>query len=130
MGIIWIVLIDIIIFILAAFNGILSYQIVKFFKFDIPFTNEMIDKGVIKAELKSQLLFTTMFGILFTFILILIACIVGAYFSGISGYIVLLIGFLAGVIGIPPTKDRYTRSLYTINGYIDAHSICMDMDKL
>lgn len=129
MSIFWVVLIDIFIVILSLAAGISFYQIIKLFKFDIPFTNEMIEKEIISANMKKQLLTSKIFGIFFTFLLLIGLCLIGAYYVGISGYIVFFIGILIGLFLIPPTKDRYTRSTYTIKGYIDSHSIVMDMEK-
>jgi len=90
----------------------------------------MISKGIIEKKIRTQLLTSKLFGILFTQVFFMALCIIAAHFVGISGYIVIVIGLLIGLFFIKPTRDRYTRSQYTIQGYIKAHSVCMDLEKL
>lgn len=50
------VIINIVIAIAAFFSVQGVFLLVRFFKFELPFTNEMISKGVIELKLKKQLL--------------------------------------------------------------------------
>jgi hypothetical protein len=129
MGIVWIVIIDVIIAVIAVISAQGVFLIINFFKFIIPFTNEMISKGIIKQTIKIQLLAVELSSCLLTFIIGNGLCLVGAYFTRPSGFIVYGIVTLIMLLFFRPTKDRYTKSFYNINEYIRQHSICMDMDK-
>lgn len=130
MGTIWIVIVDIIIAIVALFSVSGIFLIINFFNFELPFTNEMISKGIIKPKVKTQLLAVELVSCLLTFIIGNCLCLVGAYFTRPSGFIVYGIVALINLFFFRPTKDRYTRSHYNIDRYIRNHSVCMDMEKL
>jgi len=137
MGTVWIVVIDIIIAIVAIFAIQGIFLLINFFKFELPFTNEMISKGIIQQSTKAQLLTVELVSCLLTFIIGNGLCLVGAYFTRPSGFIVygvvalivLLFFRLIVLLFFRPTKDRYIMSDYNIKRYVNRHSACMDMDK-
>lgn len=129
MGIVWIIIIDIIIAVVTLFSIQSIFLIIRFFNFELPFTNEMISKGIIEPTTKTQLLGVELFSDLFTFILANGLCLVGAYFTKPSGFIVYGVVALIMLLFFNPTKDRYTKSEYNIKRYVRRHFVCMDMEK-
>jgi len=129
MGTVWIVVIDIIIAIVAIFAIQGIFLLINFFKFELPFTNEMISKGIIQQSTKAQLLTVELVSCLLTFIIGNGLCLVGAYFTRPSGFIVYGVVALIVLLFFRPTKDRYIMSDYNIKRYVNRHSVCMDMDK-
>lgn len=129
MGTVWIVVINIIIAIVSIFAIQGIFLLINFFKFELPFTNEMISKGIIQQSAKAQLLTVELVSCLLTFIIGNGLCLVGAYFTRPSGFIVYGAVVLIVLLFFRPTKDRYTTSDYNVKRYVNRHSVCMDMDK-
>lgn len=129
MSTILIVIIDIVVGIIAIFASQSIWQLVSFLGFEIPFTNEMISAGIIKEDVKKQLLFVEGFSGFIMFILLNGLCVLGAFFARPSGFIVYGVVFVIALVFFKPTKDRYTRSSYNINHYAQSHCVCMDMDR-
>lgn len=130
MPIFGVIIIDIFIAILGLFSVQGIWLMVKFFSFEVPFTNKLIALGVIKKDIKSQLLFVDLFSKLITIILGNGICVLLAGFVEPSGYIVYGITAFVTLLFFRPTKENYSWSSENIVKYISRHSICMDMKKL
>lgn len=129
MGTVWIVVIDIIVAVVTFFASSSVWEIVRFFSFVVPFTNSMIEQGVIVESNKKQLLFVDGFSSLFFIVLANGLCILGAYFARPSGFIVYFAVLLIMLLFFKPSKDRYSWSAYNILQYVNRHGIIMDMEK-
>ena len=106
------------------------WQIVKLVKFVIPFTDEMIELGIISPSSRGQLLFVKTVGASFLHVIAQVVGGIGVYINFPAGIKVYAIVAIATLLLLHPSKDRYTRSSYTINEYIREHSICMDLEKM
>ena len=126
MNLIWVILIDIVIAVVAFFLGSCVWLIARFFCFYIPFTKELTTHGIIK--IRGQILFVEGVSQLLVFAFLLGLCILGAHFARPSGYYVWLIFSFISFLPLKPTKDRYTRSPYSIQKFAERHYVCMDMD--
>lgn len=129
MSTVWIIIIDILIAILCFFGMSGVWLVVKHHRFVVPFTDKMIEQGVIEPSMRKQLLFTEGFSSYFTTITIHALCIVGAYFARPSGIIVYLAFIVISLLFFRPSYDRYSWSPLNIEKYVRLHSVCMDKEK-
>ena len=104
------------------------WLLVRYFRFEKPFTNEMIRLGIIDQKIKIQLLGVSLFSDLFMFVILSCLCILGANYTRPIGFYVYGIVFVLSLLLFHPTKDRYTWSPYSVMNYAQKHSVCMDMD--
>ena len=120
---------NIVIGVLTFFAYSSIWPIVKHFKFVVPFTDEMIALGVISPSSRWQLLFVDRVSRFLMAIITQLLCFICIHFnpSGIKVYAIVAVITL---LLLRPTRDRYTRSRYTIEEYIRSHSVCMNMDRL
>ena len=130
MDTIWIIIIDVLIALLGRWGIYSIFPIIRYFAFTLPFTNFLIEHKAMEPDIKKQLLFVEIFSSLATFIIINGLCILGAYFTTPSGFIVYgIVAFLAIVV-FPPSRDRYTHGEYCVNQYLSKHSACINIENL
>ena len=99
------------------------------FLFELPFTNKMVDMGVIKKDIKLQLLIVDLLSNLTIVIVGNGVCLIAAYFIRPSGYVVYCIVAITMLLLFKPSKYEYTLSSVNIKKYVLKHSICMDMSR-
>lgn len=129
MGTVWIVIIDILIALFCIFGMSGIWLIVKHHRFVVPFTDKMIEQGVIEPSMRKQLLFSDGFSSYFTAIALNALCILGAYFARPSGIIVYLAFIVISLLFFRPSPDRYSWGPLNIEEYVRLHSVCMDKEK-
>jgi hypothetical protein len=130
MDTIWIIIIDVLIAFLSHKGAYGIFPIIRYFTFTLPFTDFLIKNKAMEPNIKKQLLFVEFFSSLVTFIIINGLCILGAYFTTPSGFIVYgIVAFLAIVV-FPPSRDRYTHGEYCVNQYLSKHSACINIENL
>jgi hypothetical protein len=129
MSILWIIVLDILIAIIGFYSVLSIFNLLSFFNFERPYTIYLISKGIIKPTLKKQLLGVELASSLIIFLLGNGLCLLGAYFTKPSGFIVLGVVAFIALVFFRPTKDRYTISPYNIEHYVRRHSVCMDIEE-
>ena len=106
------------------------WQVIKHFKFVVTFTDEMISLGIISPSVRKQLLLVEGIGSSFLHVIAQTISFIGLYFNTSMGIKIYAVVAVITLLVFRPTRDRYTRSRYTINQYIQAHSVCMNLDRM
>ncbi len=123
------IVLDIVIGVLTILFGMNIFNLISCFKVTIPFTNQLIEDGIIDPVVKTQLILSSLIGHLTTFIIYNGIILFLAYLARPSGFIVYCVAAMLKVFLFKPTKDKYTIGSYTMAMYANKHSVCMDMDK-
>lgn len=130
MSIVLIVILDIVLFAITSLFTQGIWNIVRYFTFCIPFTDQLYSLNVIEKDMRAQILIVDAFSPIFTFVLGNIVCLVLAMLARPSGFIVYFAAIAITLLFFRPARDRYTWSSYTVGNYIQKHSICMDVELL
>ena len=127
-------ILNIIINILVIIIGIFSVQsfwlIVKYFVFEIPYSNHLLSIGAIDNKSRIQMNIEKGISVFFVFALSNAMCLLGAFLTKPSGFTCYFVTVGIMLLFFRPEKEVYTWSHSNILKFLSRHSVCIDFDKI